>query len=369
MVFTMSIIETVQSSYFRVPLDEVLVDATHGDHTHFELVLVEISCSDGSSGCGYTYTGGYGGRAIYEMVEHDLKPFLLGKDPDCIEMLWYSMNWRIHYTGRGGIAGFAVSAIDIALWDIKGKKAGLPLWKLAGGNGKTAKAYAGGIDLHYDIERLMQNTRDFLQRGFSAVKIKVGQKNLKDDVRRATAVREILGPDREMMIDANMTWSVEKAVRAAREMKELDILWLEEPTIPDDYSGYSRIRQEGGIQIAMGENLHTLYEFRDAITIGGIDFPQPDASNIGGITGWLKIANLAEVYNLTVCSHGMQELHVSLLSGVTNGGYMEVHSFPIDRYTTHSTELDTTGRAVAPDSPGTGVEFKRELLEQYQVRI
>ncbi|ORC37012.1 uroporphyrinogen decarboxylase [Marispirochaeta aestuarii] len=362
----MNKIDEICTSYYRVPLEEVLVDAMHGDHTHFELVVVDIICSDGLSGCGYTYTGGYGGKAIVQVIEHDLKPFLLQKDPDCIEYLWNKMNWRIHYVGRGGIAGFAISAIDIGLWDIRGKKAGLPLWKMAGGRGRTVRAYAGGIDLHYPIERLLSNTRNYLQHGFHGIKIKVGQNRLAEDVERAAAVRELIGSEKKLMIDANMRWSAAEAVRAARAMKDLDIFWLEEPTIPEDFSAYNLIRKEGGIPVAMGENLHTIYEFKDAFSIGRIDFPQPDASNIGGITGWLKIACLAEASNLPVCSHGMQELHVSLLAGTVNGGYMEVHSFPIDKYTTCPVELNENGEAVAPDVPGTGVDFNREILNAYK---
>ena len=120
--------------------------------------------------------------------------------------------------------------------------------------------------------------------------------------------------------------------------------------------GYARIREEGGLAIAQGENLHTLHEFTHALTRGKVDFPQPDASNIGGVTGWVKVANLAQALNLPVCSHGMQELHVSLMSAMPNSGWMEVHSFPIDQYTTRPLRIDPeTGRALAPDTPGTGV--------------
>ncbi len=362
----MSVIKAVRARYFRVPLEEVLVDSTHGTHSHFDLVLVDVETADGAVGTGYTYTGGYGGRAIFSVLEFDLKPLLVGLDADCIGDLWHKMNWRIHYVGRGGIAGFAVSAVDMALWDLRGKRAGLPLWKLAGGRGRTAKTYAGGIDLQCGPDELRKNTRAYLSRGFHAVKIKVGRKDLAEDVERAAAVREVLGPRMDFMIDANMTWSAEKAVKAARALGRFAIYWLEEPAIPEDYRGYARIRSEGGIPVAMGENLHSIYEFRDAITVGGIDFPQPDASNTGGITGWLKVAELAAAYNLPVCSHGMQELHVSLLAGAVNGGYLEIHSFPIDRSTLRPLVLDEHGNAEAPDEPGTGVTFRREALEPHE---
>jgi len=365
----MSEIKELRTAYYRVPLDEVLADAVHGDHTHFELITVDIATAGGITGTGYTYTGGFGGRAIFQVVEYDLKPFLIGKDADCIETLWHGMNWRIHYVGRGGVAGFAVSAVDIALWDLRGKKSGLPLRILAGGRGETAKAYGGGIDLHYDIAGLKANVGKYLARGFPAVKIKVGKPKLEDDLARIRAIRDLLGSGRILMVDANMKWTAETAVKAARAMRDYDVFWLEEPTVPDDFPSYDRIRKEGGIPLAMGENLHTMFEFREAVTIGKIDFPQPDASNVGGVTGWLKVANLAQFYNLPVSSHGMQELHVSLLAGVPNAGYLEVHSFPLDRYTTRPLVLNSEGSAVAPNVPGTGVDFKRDMLEPYRVKL
>lgn len=355
----------ITTEYYRIPLTEKLGDAKHGIHTHFELPIVKLTLEDGSEGIGYTYTGGTGGRSICAMIEYDLKPFLLGKDASCVEKLWEEMNWKIHYVGRGGIASFAVSAIDIALWDLRAKKAGEPLWKLAGGAQNSTKCYAGAIDLNFPLEKLLRNIQGYLDKGFNAVKIKLGQETLQEDLNRVAAVRELIGPDIIFMVDANMKWSIETAIKAAKLLREYDILWLEEPTIPDDYTGYKRISTEGGMAIAAGENLHTIYEFQNMIARGNIDFPQPDASNIGGITGWLKVAHLAFVHNLPVCTHGMQELHVSLMSAMPHASYMEVHSFPIDQYTTRPLVLEN-GRAIAPDKPGTGVEFNWELLKNYK---
>ncbi|WP_408008333.1 mandelate racemase/muconate lactonizing enzyme family protein [Pseudalkalibacillus sp. A8] len=362
------IIENVITELYRIPLPEAMGDAKHGIHTHFELPVVRILLKDGSEGVGYTYTGGFGGRAIHAMIEHDLAPFLIGKDASCVEKLWEDMQWKIHYVGRGGISSFAISAIDIALWDLRAKKADEPLWKLLGGASNSTKAYAGGIDLNFTKEKLLNNVKSYLDKGFQAVKIKLGQETLEEDIDRIAAVRELIGPDVTFMVDTNMKWSIEHAIRAAKAFKEFNIFWLEEPTIPDDYDGYNRISKEGGLAIAAGENFHTIYEFQNMISRGNIDFPQPDASNIGGITGWLKVANLAFVHNLPVCTHGMQELHVSLMSAMPHASYLEVHSFPIDQYTTRPLVIEN-GRAVAPDTPGTGVEFVGDLLGEYKVKL
>lgn len=357
-------IKSVKVQRFNIPLDEVLNDAKHGDHTHFELIVCRITCANGIEGVGYTYTGGKGGRAIYSLLEDEFKSFLIGKDASCIGQIWEEMQYHLHYVGRGGLVSFAISAIDIALWDIRCKLMNLPLWKLAGGHSNKVNCYAGGIDLNFSKEKLLGNIQGYLDKGFKAVKIKVGKPDYKEDVERVAAVRELIGNDIKFMVDANYSLSVDEAIRFAQEIEQYNIGWFEEPTIADDYKGYARIAERINIPLAMGENLHTIYEFTYAIEQAKLSYLQPDASNIGGVTGWLKVASIAHAHNLQVCSHGMHELHVSLMASQPNAGYLEVHSFPIDRYTYHPFKLED-GLAVAPDVPGTGVEFNMDLIEQY----
>lgn len=359
----MRVIRSVEARLFRLPLAEVLSDAKHGDHTHFELITATVTLENGESGTGYAYTGGWGGHAIHAMVEHDLTPFLLGKDAGDVEALHDGMRWHIHYVGRGGLSAFSIAAVDVALWDIRGKSSGRSLVQMAGGASDRCKAYCGGIDLNFPLVKLLSNIDGYLARGHNGVKIKVGREDLAEDIERVQAVRNHIGPEIAFMVDANYGMDVEKAIRASRAFAPAELTWFEEPIDPDDFEGYKRIAAETGIPLAAGENCHSLHDFELLGQTGSLSFLQPDVATCGGITTWLRAAEYGERHGISVCSHGMQELHVSLLAARPNSGWLEVHSFPIDEYTTRPLVV-RDHMAVAPQEPGIGVTFDWEKLEQ-----
>ncbi len=257
----------------------------------------------------------------------------------------------------------ALSAVDIALWDLKAQVARLPLWRLLGGFDPRVPCYAGGIDLDLSVEALLQQTDDNLRKGFRAIKMKVGRPDLASDVARVQAMRKHLGEGFPLMADANMKWGVEEAIRAARALQPCDLTWLEEPIIPDDVAGHARILAAGGVPIAAGENLRSLWEFKNYVAAGAVSYPEPDVTNCGGVTSFMKIARLAEAFNLPVTSHGAHDITVHLLAACPNRSYLEAHGFGLDRYIEHPLVLEE-GKALAPARLGHGVNFDWKGLAQ-----
>ena len=248
----------------------------------------------------------------------------------------------------------ALSALDIALWDLKARRADLPLFRLLGGFDARVPCYAGGIDVDLSVDALLKQTDDNLTMGFRAIKMKVGRPDLASDVTRVQAMRKHLGNGFPLMADANMKWTVEEAIRAARALQPYDLIWLEEPIIPDDIAGHARIMAAGGVPIAAGENLRSLWEFKNYIEAGAVSYPEPDVTNCGGVTSFMKFARLAEAFNLPVTSHGAHDVTVHLLAACPNCSYLEAHGFGLDRYIEHSLVLEQ-GMALAPTRPGHGI--------------
>lgn len=362
----MAAIDRIEPGYYRVPLATSLTDSTHGEMRDFELNTVRVRDTDGVEGVGYTYTTGRNGAAIAALLGRDLAPLLLGEDAGRIEALWRRMWWATHYGGRGGPTALAISAVDIALWDLEAKRAGAPLWRLLGGFDPRVPTYAGGIDLMLPLDALIAQTDRNLAAGFRAIKMKVGRDRLAEDVERVAAMRAHLGDGFVLMADANMRWSADEAIRAARAFRPYELTWLEEPTIPEDVAGHARIMREGGVPVAAGENLRSLWEFQALISAGGVAFPEPDVTNCGGVTVFIKIARLAEAFNLPVTSHGAHDVTVQLLAACPNRSFLEAHGFGLEAWLTEPFRMEE-GCAIAGERPGHGVDFDWEKLATIRV--
>jgi L-alanine-DL-glutamate epimerase-like enolase superfamily enzyme len=355
-------IVSVEPGFYWVPLPQVLTDSTHGEMRAFELNTVRVRDAEGAEGVGYTFTVGRNGAAVDAVLAREFVELMSGEEAEDIERLWQKAWWALHYGGRGGPTVLALSAFDMALWDLKAKRAGLPLWRLLGGFDPKVPCYAGGIDLDLSLDALLRQTDDNLSKGFRAIKMKVGRKNLFEDVERVRAMREHLGQNFPLMADANMKWTIDGAIRAARMLQPFDLTWLEEPTIPDDPAGHARILREGGLPIAAGENLRSLWEFKLLVAGGGVSYPEPDVTNCGGVTPFMKITHLAEAFNLPVTSHGAHDVTVHCLAACPNRSYLEAHGFGLDRYIAEPLRIED-GFALAPGRPGHGIAFDWTGLE------
>lgn len=332
-----------------------------------ETPIVRITDSDGVVGTGYSYTIGTGGPSVMALIERTLAPMLIGRDADAIESIWRAMLFATHATTVGAITSIAMAAIDTALWDLRCLRAKLPLHLLAGGAQDGVPLYTteGGW-LHLDTQALVDDAVEARERGFGGCKLKVGRPP-SEDVARISAVRDAVGPAFEILIDANQAFAVDEAIRRARLYEPLDIGWLEEPLPADDVEGHVRLLQATTIPIAIGESVYSPLHFRDYLQRGGCSVVQVDVGRIGGITPWLKVAHLAECFNVAVAPHFLMELHVSLCAAVSNGRWVE-YIPQLDAITKVGMRIEN-GRAIPSDAPGLGIAWDLDAVSRAAVAV
>lgn len=342
---------------------------TNGKHTytHSGLGLVKIETDEGITGIGLGATGAIG-RATVET----LKPLLIGEDPINVERLWHQM-WVPKLIGRRGLTTRAISAIDIGLWDIRAKAAGLPLYRLLGGYRDSVPTYVAGG--YYEdgkgLKELAQEMTDNVEMGARAVKMKVGAISLREDAERVRAVRQAIGPDVKLLVDANCAYRYYEAIQFAKRIEEYDPYWFEEPVAPDDYKGHRRLADATSIPIATGENEYTRYGFRDLIAHGSAAIFNADAKILGGVTEFMKVAALAQAHDLDIAPHGSQDIHVHLVAAISNGLILEFYRDSVDpmwgKMYHHTLTLNSDGTVSPPNVPGIGVDPNYEVLAQYRV--
>lgn len=357
-------IDSVRTAYYRLPLPAV-GDAGHGMIDSEELVTVEVQ-ADGATGHGYAYTIGRGGRAVQSLIDHDLAPLLIGNDADDIERLWSLMWQRLLYVGRGGLVAFAVAAVDIALWDLRGLTEQKPLYALLGAEPREITTYGSGVDLPKPLDELLAQVEQFMERGFGGVKVKIGREDPREDEARVAAVRRLVGSDVDLMVDANMAWTVDDALERARRLEEHNLYWLEEPCIPEDVDGHARLVRELDVPIALGESLHSVLEYQRYIDGGAVDVVQIDPVTNGGITASARALRMADAAGLSTSSHYTDELSAHLLCLSDRPVYLEKHAFALDPYLEDPQQV-VGGRVRPTASPGTGLRFSRTALQPYRI--
>jgi L-alanine-DL-glutamate epimerase-like enolase superfamily enzyme len=326
-----------------------------------ETPIVRITDADGETGTGYSYTIGTGGFSVMELLKRTMVPALIGREALEIERIWRDMLFITHATTVGAITSIALAAVDTALWDLKAKKLGLPLHLLAGGAQATIPLYTteGGW-LHLPEQALVEDALRAKEAGFGGCKLKVGRP-LHEDVARIGAVREAVGAGFEIFTDANQAFAVDEAIRRARAYEPLDLGWLEEPLPADDISGHTRLVDHTSLPIAVGESLYSVAHFREYLERHACSVVQVDVGRIGGITPWLKVAHMAEAFNIAVCPHFLMELHVSLCAAVPNARWVE-YIPQLDEITTERMTI-RNGKAVPSDAPGLGIAWDFDAID------
>jgi L-alanine-DL-glutamate epimerase-like enolase superfamily enzyme len=367
-------IARVESFVLHVPVTRGgIADSTH-QLTHWGVPGALIYTDDGLVGCGFTGTHAHlsSDRLIADCIAEVYGPLLVGEDPGAVRHLWSRLLHHppVQWVGRAGITHLALSAIDIALWDLKARYAGLPLFRLLGGTPeKRIEAYnTDGGWLNWTQEQLVEDSRGLIAQGYRGVKIKVGRPDVTEDIARLSAVRQAIGPAVQMMVDANGRWDLPHALDFARRAAPLNLKWMEEPLWYDDVAGHRQLALRGGIPIALGEQLYTVDHFTQFISAGAVDFVQPDAVRLAGITEWLLAADLAYAHRLPVVSHvgDMAQVHLHLAMAHPACRLLEYIPWLRDCMEEPATVSD--GYFRAPAAVGAGTAFRPDAFERYRVQ-
>ena len=368
----MSVISVLASTVV-VPLDIGVAIASRAVQNR-EYTLVRVKDSNGIEGVGFCYGGSKAGHLATLAVRDLLREHVIGRDLQDVEAIWDAMFRDSVLQGRRGCVLRAMSAIDIALWDLMAKEAGLPLHSLLGSNGReTVPAYAsGGYYLEGKTpEHLAEEVQGYVDKGFKAVKIKVGRLSAREDAERIRACRQAIGPDVPLFLDANNAWrDASEAIEAIRWFEEYEPGWVEEPVMPDDLEASAAITAAVRTPVATGEIEATRWGFQELIHRQAASILQPDAAVCGGITEWRKIASLAADHGLPVAPHWFADLHLHLVAATPNATWVEL--FPdakvlnFMRLLKKSVEV-RDGELVLPKEPGLGIELDAKVVERYSL--
>jgi L-alanine-DL-glutamate epimerase-like enolase superfamily enzyme len=361
----------LESQLLRLPLSRPITSLGGGDAEnrldHIFVLMVYLDTDAGHRGLGFAYTLGGGGRALKVITDDDLAPLVVGEDPLDHERVGAKVYWRLQSIGRAGLMQQAYSAVDVALWDLKGKIAGLPLYKLLGGARESAPVYAADTGwLWMSPEEIIEASQPFLNQGIMGIKVKVGNSDPELDAERMTRIREALGEDVWLGVDANQRYDYATALSMGHFFEEeIGANWFEEPISCEDLDGHARLAEKLEISIALGETLFTRDEFARYFQRGAVDVAQPDVTRLGGITAWLKVAALADQHQKPVAPHVLPEIGVHLACGLPQARMVEYMPWLYPAFVDVPAIVE--GQMVPPKRPGLGLELRHDAVEKYRM--
>lgn len=359
------LIRKVDVHLVSTPVSGNLADSTRKVES-IGYTIVRITTDQGLEGFGLTYNG-IGGEATASLIQHNMAPRLIGRDPLATEILWQELFHYCRGVGRKGLMFGALSAVDIALWDLKGKLFDVPLYRLLGGTESKVPVYASGGWTSYSDDELVAEMKGMVAQGYQKIKFKVGVAGgtqPRRDIERVKKVRDAVGPEIDLLVDANNCWDCATAVKFANDIREYDIFLFEEPVLADDIPGLARFKRGTDIPLGTGEHEYTKYGIRDLVLAEAVDIVQIDGARAGGYTEMLKIAAVTQAWNLRFAPHAMEHIHSHLVSAAPNGLFLE--RLLIFEGVTENTFLNAPiiekGYLHIPDSPGLGLTLNMDFI-------
>ena len=356
----------VTTRALRTPADNPLVVGLPAPTDTREFVTLELGTDQGAVGLGLTFFGGALTPALKTAVD-ELARLTVGEDPTQVEAITAKLRRAAGSSGPGGIFTLALSAVDIACWDLKGKAMGQSVCALLGGLRDRVATYASGALMRpHPIDYLAKAGPRLRDMGFRQMKMQCGSEpTVAASVERVRVMRESIGPDIDLMCDINQLWSVNQAIEVGRRIEPYHLFWLEDPTTHDDYPGMARIADALTTPIAAGEYHYGIVPFRHLLEHRSIDIVMIDLLRVGGITQWMKVAGMAEAFNLPVVSHLVPEIHVHLVAAIPNGLTVEYMPWTLNLY--EQTPPIEGGQLVVPRKPGLGLAFDQAAMKRFQI--
>ncbi len=362
-------IASLETGIVLLPNDEPLAGFSENPNAKNPIVWLKLRTDDGIEGLGVTYFGGALTRTLRHAVD-ELGALAIGENPLRVEAVARKLRDAAGSAGPAGILTMAMSAIDVALWDIKGKALALPLWMLLGGGRDRVRTYASGaLRRGLKLDEAVTAAGRLREKGYRQTKMQLGLPGVTTpsrEVEQARLIREAVGPDMDLMCDINQRWRPEQAIDIGRRVQDagVGLFWLEDVTTHDDYAGLARVADALATPVAGGEYLWGIVPFRHMMEQRSVDIPMIDQVRSGGITPWLKIAGMAEAFNLPVVSHGVPEIHVHLVGAAPNGLTVEYMPRLFPLWKEVPTPVD--GDLLMPIAPGLGLEFDQGAIDKYR---